>query len=113
MELKTTCIICPVGCSLTITKDEQGICVVGNSCPRGIAYGKSEITCPKRVVTASIFGKNCLYFVKTTNAIPKERINDLLKHLNTAPQKDYAVDEVVFRNPLNLDCDIIVTGKSD
>lgn len=111
--MEKTCIICPVGCTLNIKKNGDEIVVTGNSCPRGIAYGKNEVTNPKRVVTALVKGKNGICSVKTSNAVEKEKINDLLHFLNTLPKDEYKVGQTISKNPLGLDCDIIVTGINE
>jgi CxxC motif-containing protein len=58
-----TCIVCPIGCALTITEGppegsgaagpEGPLIVAGNRCPRGAVYAREEIRAPKRVVTAT------------------------------------------------------------
>ena len=49
------CINCPMGCPLTVTQDDDGkITVTGNTCKRGEAYGITEMTAPKRVVTSIV-----------------------------------------------------------
>jgi CxxC motif-containing protein len=54
-----TCIVCPIGCSLTVEEGQNGkdgspeLKVSGNTCPRGEAYAREEIRAPKRVVTAT------------------------------------------------------------
>lgn len=49
-----TCIVCPLGCRLTATEEENGaLTVSGNRCPRGAVYAEEEIRAPKRVVTAT------------------------------------------------------------
>ena len=111
--MEKTCIICPVGCTLNITKNGNEIVVTGNSCPRGIAYGKSEITNPQRVVTALVRAKNGICSVKTSNAVEKGKINDLLHFLNTLPKDKYKVGQTICKNPLGLDCDIVVTGITE
>ena len=108
--MKTTCIICPVGCELEIYEKDGNYFVTGNGCLRGEHYGKSEMTEPKRVITAVIRGENQICSVKTVGAIPKDKINELLKFLNTADVKKYSVGDIVFENPLGLDCNVVVTG---
>ena len=39
------CIMCPKGCRLTVDDDLN---VSGNSCVRGVTYGKQEVTDPRR-----------------------------------------------------------------
>ena len=45
MEVRElTCIGCPLGCQLTVTMGNGEIKVEGNTCPRGEAYAKKEVT---------------------------------------------------------------------
>ena len=45
MEVRElTCIGCPLGCQLTVTMGNDEIKVEGNTCPRGEAYAKKEVT---------------------------------------------------------------------
>ncbi|WP_461248747.1 DUF1667 domain-containing protein [Treponema sp. R6D11] len=49
-----TCIVCPIGCSLTVNEDAGGnLSVTGNRCLRGELYAKEEVRAPKRTVTAT------------------------------------------------------------
>lgn len=49
-----TCIVCPIGCRLSVEDAADGeLLVTGNRCPRGAAYAVEEIRAPKRVVTAT------------------------------------------------------------
>jgi len=50
-----TCIVCPIGCALTVDEAGDGsLNVTGNRCPRGAVYAQEEIIAPKRVVTATV-----------------------------------------------------------
>ena len=47
-----TCIGCPLGCAITVTMDGSTVtAVTGNTCPRGDAYARKEVTNPTRIVT--------------------------------------------------------------
>lgn len=49
-----TCIVCPIGCRLSVEDAADGeLLVTGNRCPRGAVYAVEEIRSPKRVVTAT------------------------------------------------------------
>lgn len=49
-----TCIVCPIGCALSVEEDAAGeLKLSGNRCPRGAVYAEEEIRSPKRVVTAT------------------------------------------------------------
>ena len=56
MTKELICIACPRGCTLTVTiADATNIIEVsGNSCPKGISYGKQEVLCPMRTLTTTV-----------------------------------------------------------
>ncbi len=75
------CIVCPVGCHLQVTVDNDEVKVTGNRCPRGEEYAREEILAPKRVVTATCRLENEQHPrlpVKTDAPLPFEHINELL-----------------------------------
>lgn len=88
------CVMCPLGCRLTVTIEDNGeIIVSGNKCPRGIEYGKQEVTEPLRILTSSVLvnnGELPLVSVKTNKPVPRRLIGEimeilkkqLLKHLS-------------------------------
>ena len=50
-----TCIGCPLGCSLVVTMENNEVTsVTGNTCPRGDAYARKEVTNPTRIVTSTV-----------------------------------------------------------
>ena len=50
-----TCIGCPLGCAITVTMDGSTVtAVTGNTCPRGDAYARKEVTNPTRIVTSTV-----------------------------------------------------------
>ena len=57
--IELTCIVCPIGCSLSVEESTEAINghsvlnVTGNRCVRGSVYAKEEVLAPKRVVTAT------------------------------------------------------------
>ena len=54
MKRELTCIICPIGCTLTAELKEGSVTdVTGNGCPRGAEYAARECTCPERVLTTT------------------------------------------------------------
>lgn len=78
-----TCIICPIGCSLTVEIDEN-IRVSGNNCPRGKKYAIKECTNPERVVTTTILCENSMVIpVKTSQPIPKNKIFECMEIINS------------------------------
>lgn len=84
MERKLTCIICPLGCSLTVQLEgKKAVNVTGNGCPRGKAYAESECTDPRRTVTSTVLcADGSLVSVKTDKPIPKEKIAECMALIN-------------------------------
>ena len=70
-----TCIGCPLGCTITVTMDGSTVtAVTGNTCPRGDAYARKEVTNPTRIVTSTVRVNGGIYpmaNVKTASDIPK------------------------------------------
>ena len=49
------CIGCPLGCPLTVEMEGEAVkSVSGNTCPRGDAYARKEMTNPTRIVTSTV-----------------------------------------------------------
>lgn len=114
MNKTFTCIICPRGCSITV---DDNLNVTGNSCPRGKEYVLNEIKAPKRTLTTSVRvsnRKDTLVSVKTSCAIPKEKIFDLMNEINQVKvEAPIKIGDVVAHNPLDIETDIIVTKNID
>lgn len=100
MKRELTCIVCPMGCSLSVTIEDGEIQVTGNTCPRGKEYAIAECTAPTRTVTSTVRCKNgSLLPVKTDRPIPKEKIMDCMKIINSviAPLP-VSVGDVIIEN---------------
>ena len=83
---RMTCIICPRGCQLTVTLEDEPK-VSGNSCPRGEEYAIAEITHPMRTLTTTIRvkledGTIGRVSVKSKGEIPKEEIFTLAEKIH-------------------------------
>ena len=110
------CIGCPMGCQLTVNmEDADNITVTGNTCPRGEAYGKKEVTNPTRIVTSSVKindGTIARVSVKTENDIPKGKIFDIMKEIRevtvTAP---IHIGDVIIKNVADTGVDVIATKE--
>ena len=111
--MNTTCIMCPMGCPLTIEEVGGAITVSGNSCPRGEKYGRAEYSHPERVVTTLLKGKyGGVVSVKTDRPIPKDKIVDILSWA-AEYRLDHSVltGDVIAENP--ADCGAAVVATSD
>ncbi|MGL4336643.1 MAG: DUF1667 domain-containing protein [Turicibacter sp.] len=103
-----TCIVCPIGCSLTVDADFN---VSGNKCKRGIVFAKKELTHPTRMVTTTVKIKDAIHQrlpVVTTSDVPKA----LVKEVVTEVQKievvaPVAEGQVILANVLETGVDFI------
>lgn len=107
-----TCIGCPLGCSLTVTIDHDTVtAVTGNTCPKGDAYARKEVTNPTRIVTSTVRvkgGTAAMVNVKTASDIPKDKIFDCITAIRdievAAPVK---IGDIVLSNAAGTGVDII------
>lgn len=106
-----TCIMCPLGCQLTVTIDGDNITVTGNNCKRGEIFGKEEVTCPMRIVTSSVKTEKGVRACKTSKPVPKSMIFDVMKEIEKLRLKNAKFGEVVIKNVLNTGADIVITAN--
>ena len=110
-----TCIVCPMGCPLTVTIDGENVTVKGNTCPRGEVYGKAEATHPTRVLTTTvkIANRPGRYLpVKTAAPIPRERMMEAMEHLRrVSVSAPVEMGKVVY--PDLFGSDVIATDSMD
>lgn len=109
-----TCISCPLGCELKVDISREGVVTVtGNTCPRGAAYGKEEVTNPKRTLTSTVRirdRRNQVVSVKTSSHIPKDKIMDVMKQLaGTWAVAPVHIGDVILENPGDTGVDIVAT----
>lgn len=115
METKELiCIGCPMGCRLTVTiEDGQEMTVTGNTCPRGDAYARKELTNPTRIVTSSVpvvGGVLPAVSCKTKQDIPKTAIFDCMKALkNVTVEAPVQIGDVLLENVAAIGVDVIAT----
>ncbi len=110
--MNTTCIMCPMGCALTVEEKGGVVTVVGNGCPRGEKYGKAEFSHPERVVTTLLKGLyGGVVSVKTDGPIPKDKIADLLAWA-ASYRLDHAVKtgDVIAESPVSCGANVVATS---
>ncbi len=81
MEREMVCIECPRGCTLLVTKTGGRVRVSGNFCPRGEAYAAAEVTQPRRVLTSTVRGEGGMIPVRTSSAVKKEKIFQIMERV--------------------------------
>lgn len=111
-----TCIGCPLGCSLTVTMDEtksKVLEVAGNTCPRGDAYARKEVTNPTRIVTSTVRvsnGRAPMVSCKTREDIPKGKIFDVTRALrDVCVSAPVHIGDIVLANAAGTGVDMIAT----
>lgn len=87
MERNLICILCPRGCSLKVTMNENDAEVSGNACPKGREYGVSECLNPVRTVTSFVNVSNreqTTVSVKTKAPVKKADIFKVMEKIRAA-----------------------------
>ncbi len=110
------CIGCPVGCLITVNKNEDGtLTITGNTCKKGEAYARNEVTAPVRAVTSIIKvkgGSGRVVPVKTAGEIPKGKIGQCLDEIEAvtvdAPVK---AGDVLIQNVAGTTVSVVATGN--
>jgi len=101
METNLVCIVCPIGCRLTVTGTPGNFEVSGNKCKRGIAYANDELTNPTRMICTTVKitgGIHPVVPVKTDKPIPDKYKLEVVKALN----------DIVLTSPVTMG-DVIAT----
>jgi CxxC motif-containing protein len=116
MESEIICIICPIGCEVTVHHKEGIITKIeGYECKLGLDYTKEELFDPKRTLTTTMIvkdGKLPLVSVKTAGPVPKKVMFDIMNVIS-----EYEVDapinigDILVENVHDLDINIIATKK--
>lgn len=111
------CIGCPMGCPLTVEMSgTEVVSVTGNTCPRGDAYARKEVTNPTRIVTSTVKvegGKVDMVSVKTKEDIPKGKIFECVKALKGVTVKaPVHIGDVILKDVAGTGVDIIATKNA-
>ena len=115
-EHNVICTVCPVGCRLTVIREEHepdGYKVIGGVCKRGEKFGIKEVTNPTRTVTSTVAIEGGLLPrlpVRTEKDIPKELNYELMKLINQVKlQAPVKIGEVVVANVFDTGVNVIAT----
>ena len=109
-----TCIGCPMGCALTVELENGAVTAVhGNTCLRGDAYARKEVTAPTRSVTTTVRvtgGELAAVSCKTRSDIPKDKIFAVVRALKavTIPAP-VALGQVILPDAAGTGVDIVAT----
>ena len=113
-EKEIICIGCPKGCQMTVKHRGKNIDeVLGYGCKIGLQYAKDEFLTPKRIITTTVKLKSgYLPFapVKTKEAIPKEKIFEIMNEIQKLEvDSPVKVGDVLFSNLAGTGVDLVCT----
>ena len=111
------CITCPAGCMIKVTyRDGKVLDVSGNSCERGDAYARAEVTSPVRLITSTVRTKGLnspVVSVRTKDPVPKDMTDKIMRAIKdvviTAP---VSVGDAVIKNVCKTGTDIVATTEA-
>ena len=110
-----TCIICPIGCRITIGAVNGDYVFSGNKCPKGAEFARMEITAPLRTLTTTvrtIFPGMPVLPVRTSGEVPKARLTEIIRELSkVVVTEKINIGETVVADILGTGCDIIATSS--
>lgn len=106
------CIGCPMGCPLAVTLEGgEVVKVEGNTCKRGDAYARREVTNPTRILTTTLpvrGGASPTVAVKTAGEVPKPLLLDCVRAVKSLTlEAPVAAGQVVFTNICGSGVDLI------
>lgn len=118
-ERSFTCIVCPAGCRLKASFDEasKAWLVEGNKCDRGRQYAVSEMSDPKRTVTAVVrTDSEALPWAPVRSSAPLRRplVLPLLKAIYSMEAKaPFKTGDVLIKDYGSSGVDVIFTRDSE
>ena len=113
-HVQLTCIGCPLGCEMTVTREGGEIqAVTGNTCPNGEKYARKELTNPTRIVTSTVRvsgGQLPVVSVKTASDIPKGEIFACIRALGDVDvPAPVVIGQVILSNVAGTGVDVVAT----
>ena len=87
MEKQITCIVCPMGCNITVVGEGSNITsVTGFTCHRGEKYARDEFVCPVRTLTTTVEVESefePLLPVRTEKPVPKAKLFECMEIIHS------------------------------
>ena len=117
IQKNLTCIVCPRGCTLTVTLDPTAqnpvVSVEGQGCKRGMDYATAECIHPTRVLTTTApTVDGGVIPCKTDKAIPRELLFEAMAVINRlcVPQTVH-IGDVLLENILDTGANVVATAE--
>ncbi len=112
MKQELTCIVCPLGCALTVEIENGEVTEVsGNTCKRGADYARQECVRPMRVLTTTAMTEDGRVIpVRTDSAVPKETLFDCMAEVNRVKlHLPIKRGSVIIKHIAGTDADLIAS----
>ena len=114
MKKEMICIVCPMGCYLTVAYVGKKISdVSGNRCKVGLEYAEKEMSNPERTLTTTVkvkHGHLPLVSVRTNKPIPKSRIFDAMNLLaKIEVEAPIKIREPIIQNIFDTGVNVVAT----
>lgn len=116
MKKSLVCVSCPLGCPIEVEMENgEVISVTGNTCKRGELYARTEMTHPVRSLTSTVKvegGVHPVVPVKSASPVPKEKMLDCMKVINSVTVKaPVKIGDVVITDILGTGVNIVATNN--
>lgn len=116
MKRSIICVSCPRGCPVDVEiENGEVISVTGNTCKRGDAYARAEVTHPVRSLTSTVKvdgGIHPVVPVKSAGPVPKEKMFECMGVINSITVKaPVKIGDVVIENILGTGVNIVATNN--
>ena len=89
--------------------------ITGNTCQKGEAYARNELTAPVRTITSMIRvsgGNGKVVPVKTAKEIPKGKIKECMEEIKAAcVNAPVNVGDILIQNVAGTEIPVIATGN--
>lgn len=117
-ETIITCVICPVGCSISVEGDGKNIeSIKGAACRRGDVYARNEYTLPVRILTSIVKvegGRAPLVPVRSTLPVPKKSLFECMDRIRKVVRKvPVLAGEVIIADICSTGADIVATDGAE
>ena len=114
MKKEMICIVCPLGCSLTVNYTRKAIkSVEGNQCERSLEYAEKEVFNPERTLTTTVrvkHGHLPLVSVRTNKPLPKGKLFDAMNLLAKIEAKaPIRIGDKIAKNLFKTGVDVVAT----
>lgn len=112
MTEEIICIVCPLGCRMSVELDGREVAAVnGHQCKQGKKYARNEVLFPGRVLTTTVktdFSDFPMLPVRSNKEIPKDQLIPCMMEISKQRiSEPTQIGQPVIRDILGLGVDII------